>query len=62
MSKKKISPLQASFWLSDQEKRYILVICAVFLLGLVARYCYLKSETPEGRAPAGAEQKEKNHE
>jgi hypothetical protein len=62
MANKKISPLQASFWLSDQEKRYILVVCAVFLLGLIARYYYLHNETPEGYIPPGAEQTEQNHE
>ena len=62
MANKKISPLQASFWLSEQEKRYILVVCAIFLLGLVARYYYLKHENSEAYAPPGLEQKEQNHE
>lgn len=58
MANKSPSPLQASFWLSDQEKRYILVICAVFLLGLFARYWYLKHEKPEEYSPAGLEKSE----
>ena len=62
MSNKKISPLQASFWLSEQEKRYILVICAIFLLGLIARYFYLKNEKPGLYTPPGLEQTEQNDE
>jgi hypothetical protein len=62
MENKKISPLQASFWLSEQEKRYILIVCAVFLLGLIARYYYLKHETAEVYALPDAEQTEQNHE
>ena len=62
MAKKKISPLQAGFWLSEQEKRYILVICAIFLLGLIARYYYLNNEKPEGYTATGHEQMEQNHE
>ncbi len=62
MAKNKPSPLQAGFWLSDQEKQYILVICAIFLLGLIARYWYLKHDTPETYSPAGLEKVEKNHE
>ena len=62
MANKKISPLQAGFWLSEQEKRYILTICAIFLLGLIARYYYLKHETPEAYTPPGLEQTELNHE
>ena len=62
MANKKISPLQASFWLSEQEKRYILVICAVFMLGLIARYYYLNREKPEVYTPPDPEQTEQNHE
>ena len=62
MANKKISPLQAGFWLSEQEKRYILVICALFLLGLFARYYYLKHEKPEAYTPPVLEQTEQNHE
>ena len=62
MANKKISPLQASFWLSEQEKRYILVICAIFLLGMIARYYYLKHEKPAAYTPPGIEQTEQNHE
>ena len=62
MSNKKISPLQASFWLSEQEKRYILVICAIFLLGLIARYFYLKNEKLGLYTPPDLEQTEQNDE
>ncbi len=60
MPDKNPSPLQASFWLTGQEKRYILVICALVLLGIAARYFYLKNEKPEAYAPAGIEEQE-NH-
>lgn len=62
MLKEPPSPLQASFWLTNQEKRYILVICALFLLGIAARYFYLKNETPKVYTPAGIEETEPNHE
>jgi len=58
MGNKKISPLQAGFWLSEQEKRYILVICAIFILGLIARYYYLKQEESEVYTPPDLEQTE----
>ena len=60
MPDKNPSPLQASFWLTGQEKRYILVICALALLGIVARHFYLKNEKPEVYIPAGIEEQE-NH-
>lgn len=47
------SPLQASFWLTHQEKRYILVICALLLLGITARFYYLHNEVPEIYTPEG---------
>jgi len=62
MAKRKPSPLQAGFWLTDQEKRYILVICAIFLLGLVARYWYLKNDKPREYRPGGIEKMEQRHE
>lgn len=62
MAKKKISPLQAGFWLTEQEKRYILIICAIFLLGLMARYWYLKHEKPKEYIPEGIEKVENDHE
>ena len=58
MPDKKPSPLQASFWLTEQERHYILVICALALLGIAARYFYLKNETPEVYTPAGIEKAE----
>lgn len=62
MANKKTSPLQASFWLTEQEKRYIIIICAIFMLGLIARYWYLKQDKPEVYEPAGLEKVEQNHE
>jgi len=46
MAEKTPSPLQASFWLSKQERIYILIICALFLFGLGARYLYLNNRKP----------------
>ena len=53
MPDKNPSPLQASFWLTGQERRYVLVICALVLLGITARYFYLKYEQPKAYTPAG---------
>ena len=62
MAKGKPSPLQAGFWLTEQERRYILVICAIFLLGLAARYWYLKNDKPRQYVPKGIEKAEQRHE
>ncbi len=62
MAKKNPSPLQAGFWLSEQEKRYILVICAIFLLGLMVRYWYLKHDMPIEYVPKGIEKVEQSNE
>ena len=56
MADKNPSPLQASFWLTKEEKRYILVICALFLIGVVARYIYLRNEIGKSYQPAGIEE------
>ena len=58
MNDKQPTPLQASFWLTNQEKTYILVVCAVFLVGLVARYFYLKNEKAEVYTRSGIEEVE----
>jgi len=52
------TPLQASFWLTNEEKVYILAIFAIFLVGIVARYFYLKHETPTAYTPEGIEKTE----
>ena len=62
MADKRLSPLQASFWLTEQEKRSILVICALFLVGLASRYYYLKSEISTVYTPAGIEELETENE
>ena len=54
--------MQAGFWLTEQERKCILLICAIFLLGMAARYLYLKSEKPEEYNPDGIGQLENNHE
>jgi len=58
MSNKQPTPLQASFWLTHQEKTYILAVCTIFLIGIAARYFYLKNETPAAYTPAGTEELE----
>lgn len=62
MSDKPPTPLQASFWLTKEEKGYILALCAIFLIGIVARYFYLKNETPGAYTPVGIEEGEDNRE
>ena len=52
------TPLQAAFWLTDEEKVYLLAIFAIFLVGIVARYFYLKHETPKAYVPEGIEKTE----
>lgn len=58
MPVKNPSPLQTSFWLTKQEKYYILVICALFLLGVLARYFHIKNEKAGTYVPAGVEERE----
>ena len=55
MESKEPTPLQSGFLLTAQEKRYILVLCAIVLLGVVARYFYLKSQKPSVYTPEGIE-------
>lgn len=59
MGSKNPSPLQTAFWLTEQEKRYILVICAIFVLGLLARYWYLKHDMPKEYTPSGLDKVDK---
>ena len=47
MNIEKPTPLQAGFWLTVQERRYILIICALFFIGLAFRYYHLKQQQPE---------------
>ena len=60
MAYKTPSPLQASFWLTHQEKRYILVLCALSLLGIAARFYYLSNETPVIYTPEGIDAAEQH--
>ena len=62
MSEKKPSPLQSGFMLTKQEKIYILVICALFMLGLGARYLYLGNRNPSPTIPVEQTVLENNHE
>lgn len=62
MSDKKPSPFQASFLLTGQEQRYILIICTIALVGIAARYFYLKNETATVYTPAGIDEMENGHE
>lgn len=58
MAEKKPSPLQAAFWLTPQEKKGILVVCVIVLLGLAARHFYLKNASVKVYTPAGIEEVE----
>ena len=62
MIEKQPTPFQASFWLTHQEKNYVLIICALFLLGLAARRFYAEKETAKAYVPAGLEAVELAHE
>ena len=62
MSDKPPTPLQASFWLTQEEMRYILVLCALFLIGIAARFFYLKNEPAGTYTPAGVEGSGEAHE
>ncbi|MDZ8118571.1 hypothetical protein P9H32_08010 [Pontiella sp. NLcol2] len=59
MSDKKNSPFQAAFWISNQEKLYILIICLLFILGFGARYLYLNNRRPSPPLDPQPEQIEK---
>ncbi len=62
MGNEQPTPLRASFWLTDQEKGYVLMVCALFLIGIVARYFFLKNEVPEVYTHPNIEQVESNGE
>ena len=62
MSEETPTPLQAAFWLTKEETGYILALCALLLVGIVARYFYLKNETPKAYTPVGIEEVEQGHE
>lgn len=59
MADKVPNPIQSGFLLTKQEKIYILVICALFILGLAARYLYLSNRNPSPTIPV---ETELNHE
>jgi hypothetical protein len=42
MQKQTPSPLQAAFWLTREERKYLLVFLSLLFLGLLSRYFYLK--------------------
>lgn len=48
--------LRSWFDLAPDERKIIAGILAIALVGLVARYVYLKNQKPEPMAPEGAEQ------
>jgi hypothetical protein len=51
MRKKNTTPFQAAFWLSSEEMTYLMILCAIFLIGLALRYFYLKTEQAEVYRP-----------
>ncbi|MBU1693826.1 MAG: hypothetical protein KJ726_02310 [Verrucomicrobia bacterium] len=46
---------RAWFALTPEERRFIGGILLIFVIGLVARHIYLRSEKPEPYSPAGLE-------
>ena len=46
---------RAWFALTPEERKFIGGILLIFIIGLIARYTYLKSEKPEPYTPAGVE-------
>lgn len=56
MAEKKTTPLHAAFSFTSQEKRYILIICTLFLLGIIARWLFLNNRRPTPYEPVGIEQ------
>ena len=46
---------RAWFALTPEERRFIGGILLIFVIGLAARYMYLRSEQPEPYTPAGLE-------
>jgi hypothetical protein len=62
MTVEKPSPLQAGFWLTTQERRYILIVCALLFIGLAARYYHLTHQKPEKISAAAIGMPEQNHE
>ena len=62
MSAKSPTPLQASFWLTPEEKQYVLVVLSILGVGIIARYFYLKNETSTVYKPADIEKIEQNNE
>jgi len=42
------------FYITSAEKKYLLVVIAVFFVGLIARYFYLKNETTSVYTPVSS--------
>ena len=55
MAEKQLNPIQSGFLLTKEEKIYLLVTCALFILGLAARYLYLNNRNPSPTVPAETE-------
>ena len=47
--------VRAWFAFTPEERKFIGGILLIFVIGLIARYHYLKSEKPEPYSPAGVE-------
>jgi len=43
--------LRGRFTLTSEEKRWLLLVLAIFWVGLTARYIYLKNQKPETLSP-----------
>ncbi|MCF7849250.1 MAG: hypothetical protein K9M45_10390 [Kiritimatiellales bacterium] len=58
MKNKQPTPLQASFWLTLEERVWLAVILAIALFGLTVRYFYLKNTKATVYTPAEIEETE----
>lgn len=62
MSKRIPTPLQASFWITAEERRYLLVIITILVIGSIVRYVYFRKTVGEPLTSAAQELNQPVHE